>query len=228
VVSPVTIELDAGELADEPEALLAAADRLHVACGGHAGDDASMRRTVRVAQAHGVEVGAHPSYPDRERFGRTSLAATMTAAEVAASVRKQCEALRGIANALGVAVVSAKPHGALYHDVARDRGLARAVVGAIVETLGAVQVVTIEGAFAEEARARGLVVLREGFADRGLAPDGGLIPRGAPGALIDDPARAAVQARRLAASGTIDALCVHGDGANPLAIVRAVRRALTP
>lgn len=223
-MSQVTIDLDAGELADEPEALLGAVDRLHVACGGHAGDDASMRRTVRVAQAHGVEVGAHPSYPDRARFGRVSL--PMAPGEVAASVAVQCAALLAIARALGVKVVSAKPHGALYHDVARDPGLAAAVLDAIVETLGRVEIVTIGGAFADLARARGLVVQREGFADRGLRPDGTLVPRGEAGALIEDPGVAAAQARRLAASGTVDTLCVHGDGANPLAIVRAVRRAL--
>lgn len=220
----LTIGLDAGELPDEPEALLAAADRLHVACGGHAGDQASMRRTVRVARAHGVEVGAHPSYPDRARFGRVSLA--MAAEEVAAAVRAQCAALRAIAAAMGVAVVSAKPHGALYHDVARDRELAAAVLAAIAEALGPVTIVTMPGALADLGRARGLTIEREGFADRGLAPDGSLIPRGAPGALIDDPARAAAQARRLAASGTVDTLCVHGDGASALAILRAVRRAL--
>lgn len=220
----VTIELDAGELADEPEALLAAVDRVHVACGGHAGDDASMRRTVRVAQAHGVEVGAHPSYPDRAGFGRVSLA--LEPPVVAAAVAAQCLALRSIAQALGVAVVSAKLHGALYHDAARDHALAAAVLDAIVDALGPIQIVSGPGALAELARARGLIVQREGFADRGLAPDGALIPRGQPGALIEDPDLAAVQARRLAASGTIDALCVHGDGANPLAIVRAVRRAL--
>ncbi|HVV87665.1 MAG TPA: LamB/YcsF family protein [Kofleriaceae bacterium] len=223
-MSLVTIDLDAGELPHEPEALLAAADRIHIACGGHAGDEASMRRTVRVAQAHGVEVGAHPSYPDRARFGRVSLA--LPAAEVAAAVAAQCGALLAVARSLGVRVVSAKPHGALYHDVARDRGLAAAVLDAIVDTLGPVELVTIPGALADLARGRGLVVQREGFADRGLRPDGSLVPRGEAGAMIEDPGAAAVQARRLAASGTVDTLCVHGDGTNPLAIVRAVRRAL--
>ena len=220
----MTIELDAGELDDEPEALLAAVDRIHVACGGHAGDDASMRRTVRVAQAHGVEVGAHPSYPDRAGFGRVSLA--LEPSVVAAAVAEQCAALRAVAQALGVAVVSAKLHGALYHDVARDHALAAAVLDALGDALGAIEIVSGPGALAELARTRGLIVRREGFADRGLLPDGALIPRGQPGALIEDPVVAAAQARRLAASGTIDALCIHGDGANPLAIVRAVRRAL--
>jgi 5-oxoprolinase (ATP-hydrolysing) subunit A len=220
----ITIELDAGELDDEPEELLAAVDRVHVACGGHAGDDASMRRTLRVAQAHGVEVGAHPSYPDRAGFGRVTLA--LPADEVAGAVAEQCARLRAIATSLGVAVTSAKPHGALYHDVMRDPTLAVAVLDAITAALGPVAIVTGPGALAALARSRGLVVRREGFADRGLAADGSLVPRGQPGALLTDPAQAAAQARRLAAGGTIDTLCVHGDGPNPLAIVRAVRRAL--
>ncbi len=220
----MTIGLDAGERADEPEELLAAVDRLHVACGGHAGDDASMRRTVTIARVHGVELGAHPSYADVARFGRVSVA--MPPAEVGAAVATQCAALRAIAGELGVAVVSAKPHGALYHDTLCDRALASAVLDAIVATLGAVAVVTGPGALADVASARGLVVQREGFVDRGLHADGSLIARGQPGALIDDPAVAATQARRLAATGTVDILCVHGDGADPLAVVRAVRRAL--
>ena len=141
-MAQVTIDLDAGELDDEPEALLGAVDRVHVACGGHAGDAASMRRTVRVAQAHGVEVGAHPSYPDRAGFGRVSLA--LPPAEVAAAVGRQCAALAEVARGLGVAVVSAKPHGALYHDAARDPRLADAVLGAIVDALGPVAVVGVD------------------------------------------------------------------------------------
>lgn len=220
----VSLNLDAGELDDEPEELLAAVDRVHVACGGHAGDAATMRRTLRVAQVHGVEIGAHPSYPDRDGFGRRALA--LPADDIAASVRAQCAALAEVAAGLGVRVVSAKPHGALYHDVARDPALARAVLGAIVEILGPVEIVTQAGALAEAAHARGLTVVREGFADRAQAADGTLVPRGEPGAVLDDPARAAALARRLAASGAVDTLCVHADGPRPLAIVRAVREAL--
>lgn len=223
----ITINLDAGELPDEPEALLAAVDRLHVACGGHAGDAASMRRTLAIAQRHGVLVGAHPSYPDRAGFGRVSLATTLAPAAIADAVRAQGATLRALAGALGVAITSAKPHGALYHDVARTPALAAVVLDAITDALGPVAIVTIPGALAELARARGLRVLREGFADRALAADGTLVPRGQPGAVLDDPARAAAQARTLAAGGTIDTLCVHGDNPHALAIVHAVRAALT-
>lgn len=218
------LTIDAGELEDEPEELLACAHRLHVACGGHAGDAATMERTVAVARRHGVEIGAHPSYEDREGFGRRSL--TIAPDVLGAQVRAQCTALRGVAEGLGIPVLGAKMHGALYHDVLSDRQRAGAVLEAVVAVLGPVAIVTQEGALADLARVRGLSVLREGFADRAMRPDGRLVPRTEPGALLEDPAAAAAQARRLAASGTIDAICVHGDGRNALAIARAVRRAL--
>ncbi len=216
--------LDAGELDDEPEALLALPDRLHVACGGHAGDDASMRRTLRVAVAHGVEIGAHPSYPDREHFGRRSMA--MPAGALRASLTAQCAALASIARQAALPVRSVKAHGALYHDTLIDVSLADALLDAACEALGPVAIVTQPGVLADRARARGLSVLREAFADRGMRPDGRLIPRGEPGAMIDDPARAAEQARRLVASGDFETLCVHGDGSNALAVASAVREAL--
>lgn len=222
---PVILNVDAGELPDEPEALIAAAHRIHVACGGHAGDAESMRRAVATASAHGVEVGAHPSYEDRAGFGRRTIQVAPDVLGV--QVASQCTALKAIAGEAGLAVVSAKPHGALYHDTLRDPQLAGAVIEAIVRVLGpSVQIVTQPGAMMDLARRRGLTVLREGFADRGIGPEGRLIPRGEPGAMIEDPERAAAQARALVARGDIDTLCVHGDGPSALAIARAVRRAL--
>ena len=216
--------LDAGELPGESEALLMLASRLHIACGGHAGDAASMRRTITVAQAHGVEIGAHPSYPDREHFGRRSMVLPSDA--LRASLEAQCRALASIAAELGMRVHSAKAHGALYHDTLSDPARADALLDAVVAAIGEVAIVTQPGVLADHAAARDLVVLREAFADRGVLPDGRLIPRGQAGALIDDPMIAARQARVLAASGAFDTLCVHGDGPNALAVARAVREAL--
>jgi UPF0271 protein len=218
--------LDAGELPDESEALLVLADRLHVACGGHAGDAGSMRRTLAVARAHGVEVGAHPSYPDRENFGRRSM--TLSPEDLRASLETQCRSLVAIATELGMTVRSAKAHGALYHDTLSDPVRADVLIDAVISTLGEVAIVTQPGVLADRATARGLVVLREGFADRGMLPDGRLIPRSEPGALIEDPRIAARQAQVLAVSGAFDTLCVHGDGPNALDIARAVREALRP
>jgi UPF0271 protein len=216
-------EIDAGEHDDEPEELWALADVLNVACGGHAGDSASMARvTAFCATRARPRIGAHPSYPDREAFGRRSLA--IAEAALVATVAEQCGALARIAGE----VRWIKPHGALYHDAAARPELARAVVRGAIDALGA-SITVIgppAGALRDAAIAAGLPYSREGFADRGLRDDGSLVPRGEPGALVTDPARAAAQARSLAASGTIDALCVHADTPGALAIARAVREAL--
>ena len=215
------LNVDAGELPDEPEELYALAHVVNVACGGHAGDAASMRRVVALCAKSGTGVGAHPSYPDREGFGRRAM--TMSPEALLASVAEQCEALRDVTK--DVAYV--KLHGALYHAANADAAVARAALGGARRVLARVTVIgPAAGAIAEVARELGLPYAREGFADRGVRDDGSLIPRGQPGAMIDDPERAAARARELAASGTVDTICVHGDGPHALAIARAVRSAL--
>jgi UPF0271 protein len=223
--APVSLNLDAGELPDEPEALVAAADRVNVACGGHAGDEATMWTTLVRARAAGVKAGAHPSYADRAGFGRTAM--DVPPDQLAIEVRDQCARLATVARAVGIPLGHVKPHGALYHRAAADPAVARAVLDGAIEALGPVAVMGPPGgALRDEAERRGLPYLREGFADRGMAPDGSLIPRGAPGALIVEEAAAAAQALRLAASGAYDTLCVHGDGPNAVAVAVAVRAAL--
>jgi UPF0271 protein len=224
-VRKVLLSLDAGELTAETEALWELADLLHVACGGHAGDEASMRRVCAFCRSHPrVLLGAHPSYPDRAGFGRTSMELGEDA--LAAEIAEQCAQLESVARSLGVRVTHAKPHGALYHDARGEERIARAVLRGLTEALGWEVVVTgpPDGALAELARAWNLRYLREGFADRGYRSDGALVPRGEPGAIVSDPALAAEQAARLAAS--VDTLCVHGDGPNAIAVLRAVRARL--
>ncbi len=216
----VLLDIDLGELAEEPEALYAAAHLANVACGGHAGDRASLARAAALARAHGTRLGAHPSFPDREGFGRRAIA--MAPESLAESIRAQCALFASVARAGHV-----KMHGALYHAIDRDEALARAVLGACREVLGPVDVLGPPGGATERAaRALAMGWLREGFADRGLHPDGSLVPRGASGALIEDPQAAAAQAARLAASGDFDVLCVHGDGPSAVEVARAVREAL--
>jgi UPF0271 protein len=222
----VLLNLDAGELPSETEELWGLADLLHVACGGHAGDEASMRRLCAFCRAHpGVLLGAHPSYPDRAGFGRTSM--TMDEDALRGEIAEQCAALESVARGMGLRVTHAKPHGALYHDARTDERVARAVLRGLTETLGWDVVVTgpPDGALAELARAWNLRYLREGFADRGYRVDGTLVPRGEPGALLSDGALAAAQALRLA--GSVDTLCVHGDGPHALELLGAVRAALS-
>lgn len=221
------LNLDAGEHDDEPEALWALFDVLHVACGGHAGDDASMNRVVAFIAAHPpMRLGAHPSYPDRENFGRISIA--IDSPSLSLQLSEQLTRLATIARVHGVPIVSVKPHGALYHDANRDPALARLFVDAVSSILG--PEITIVGPPTGElhtaATNAGLRYLREGFADRAQRADGSLVPRTEPNALILDPATAAAQALSLTHAGNIDTLCIHADTPSSLAIARAVREAI--
>lgn len=216
------LNIDLGELADEPAELYALADVANVACGGHAGDDASMRAAVALALRHGTALAAHPSYEDRARFGRVSI--DVAPAALREMVRAQCASLARLA-APNV-VLRMKPHGALYHDASRSRAIAEAVVDGAIAALDEVAIVgPPSGALADASRARGRPYVREGFADRAYLPDGTLVPRAQAGASIGDPAVAAAQAVRLAREG-VDTICVHGDGPNAVAIARAVHLAL--
>lgn len=223
----IDLNVDLGELPDEPEELFAIAATANIACGGHAGDDRSMDRAVARALAAGTRIAAHPSYPDREGFGRKTMA--IEPAALAAAVEAQCAALAAVARRLGASVSRVKPHGALYHDAARDPALAAAVIEGAARGLDS-RDLTIVGPpgqhLAAEAARRGLVYAREGFADRGYRADGSLIPRTQPGALITDPDAAARQALALARSGDVETLCVHGDTAGAVAIASRVRAAL--
>jgi UPF0271 protein len=227
-LAPLTLNVDLGELPDEPEALYVLATVANVACGGHAGDAGSMRRACALAKVHGCSVAAHPSYPDRPGFGRRSL--EIAPAALRETIAAQCRALAEAARGAGVVVATVKPHGALYHDVSRDPAIAEAVLDGVEEALEhrplALVVPSEDGALAALARARGHRVVREGFADRGYAADGSLLSRAAPGALLSEPHAAAAQALALARSGRFDTLCVHGDGPHAVAIAEAVRAAL--
>lgn len=215
--------VDLGELPDEPIGLWEAAHVAHVACGGHAGDAASMRLALARCRTHGVAAGAHPSWPDRARFGRVSLGLGPDALRDA--LREQLTTLRDAAGAEGVRLGHVKPHGALYHDADRDPALAAAVVEVAREVLGHVALVGLpNGALAAAAAAAGLPSWTEAFPERGTLPDGRLVPRGQPGALVTDPAVVAARARAL--RGTVDLLCVHGDSPGAVELARAVRAEL--
>jgi UPF0271 protein len=220
------LNIDLGELPGEDERLYALAHIANIACGGHAGDDASMRQALERCLRHGTHAGAHPSYADREGFGRKE---QHVAPEVLrAQLTEQCARLATLAQALGVPLEYAKPHGALYHAANRSPVLARVVVDAVRAALG--PDVTLmgpgAGALPDAAREAGLAYAREGFADRGTLPDGSLIPRGQPGAVITDTARARENTARLATGGTVDTLCVHGDTPGAVELAREVRATL--
>ena len=223
----VILNLDGGEHDDEPEELYALADVVHVACGGHAGDDASMDRVALACLRAGTRFGAHPSYDDREGFGRR--AQVVAPAALTASIAAQCARLRAIAERHGAALASVKPHGALYHAAHVDAATAQACVEGVTQALGTIAIVGLAGGALERAAiAAGLTYQREAFADRGVRADGSLVPRGEPGALVEDEGVAAQRAKELAARGDVDTLCVHADTPGAVRIARAVRAALGP
>lgn len=234
----IDLNADLGEGAATDAALLAVITSANIACGGHAGDDASMRRAVRGALARGVGIGAHPSYPDREGFGRRAVA--LPREDLVDSLAGQIDALRTIAEREGGGVAHVKAHGALYNQAAVDDTVARAVARGVARAgrqLILVGLCTTD-AMRRAAEAEGVPFAGEAFADRRYNPDGTLQSRRVPGSVITDPASAAAQALRIAREGLIEAaggatvrlcaqtLCVHGD--NPAAVhnARAVRRAL--
>lgn len=222
--------LDCGERPDETEHLWACADVFCCACGGHAGDEESMRRVVAFCARSVARLGAHVSYPDRAGFGRRSPFShpdiVETVQALADSLVDQERALLRMAHAQGVAVTAVKPHGALYHDAAIYPDVAGAVIDAAVAVFGprTLLIGPRYGFLHDECARQGIPYAREGFADRRMRPDGSLVPRDEPGALILDPEEAAAQAKRLLE--TYDVVCVHGDTPGALAIARAVRAAI--
>ncbi len=219
------LNADVGEGFPHDAALLCRLDRASIACGGHAGSAASMTRAVRGAVAAGVVVGAHVSYPDRRRFGRVTV--RLPGRRLAGSLLRQARALARIAARRGVALEHVKPHGALYHDASRDRRIA-AVVGGVIRRLGGgVAWIGDPGGWQERtARRMRIPFVREGFADRAYGPDGSLVPRSAPGALLRDPRVVARQVTRLRVTGRFDVFCLHSDTPGCVRLADAARRAL--
>jgi UPF0271 protein len=238
-VSPqIDLNADVGEAvaADGDEALLRVVTSASVACGFHAGDPHTMRRTCAAAVREGVRVGAHISYDDREGFGRREL--DVAPDRVAEQAIYQIGALVACARSEGAPVRYVKPHGALYGRAGRDTAMAHALATAISAVAPELAVMTpAQSALAAAAAQVGLDVIPEGFADRGYAPDGTLLPR-AQAAAVLTAAAAAEQAVRLVTHGEVRlpgggalvlsarSLCIHSDTPGALAVATAVRDAL--
>ena len=218
--------------------LLAFVTSANVACGFHAGDPAVMDRTVALAVAARVAVGAHPGFPDLRGFGRRRVDADP--ADVERDVLYQVGALQAFARAHGTRVVHVKPHGALYNQAAEEEEIARAVARGVARSgrdLLLVGLATTE-VMRRTAEAEGLRFAAEAFADRRYEGDGTLQSRRVPGSVITDPAAAADQAVRIARDGVVvavdgtevrlraDTLCLHGDNPEAVANARTVRQAL--
>ena len=206
-------------------ALLDLVSSANIACGFHAGDPSTIDATVAAAAKRNVAIGAHPSYPDLVGFGRRSM--DISARDIENAVLYQIAALAGFAKANGAALHHVKPHGALYNDAAKDASLAQAIARAVARFDARLVLVGLpDSALIAAGNAQGLATVAEGFCDRAYEPDGSLQSRSKPGAVFDDPARAAQQALTLAGGDRVRTICIHGDTPNAAAIALAVRTAL--
>jgi 5-oxoprolinase (ATP-hydrolysing) subunit A len=233
----IDLNADLGEQTAEnhDEQLMHYVTSANIACGGHAGNRDSMTRTLELAKEYNVAAGAHPSYPDRQTFGRTTLA--ISHAELRASITEQIQTLREIASQVGIRIGHVKPHGALYHDANSREGIARLIAEAVMEIDPSIALVA-QAASAPLAiyRACGLTAIPEAFADRRYESSGKLRDRSFPDALLA-PQQAATQALEIAlhqrvatAAGTLailaDTLCLHSDTPGATSIAKSIRTAL--
>ncbi|MBC5806139.1 MAG: LamB/YcsF family protein [Candidatus Eremiobacter antarcticus] len=239
----IDLNADVGEaygarIEGDDEPIFAYVTSANVACGFHAGDPEIMAATVKAAASHGVAVGAHPSYPDRERFGRVSM--SMSPEALRDCIVYQLGALDAVARLMEATLTHVKPHGALYNDAAKDAGLAQTVAQAVAAYDRRLILVGLAGsALLQLAGAAGLRSAAEAFCDRRYQDDGSLCPRSASGAVIQSADEAVRQAlcivlerSVITARGKrigIDAqtLCIHADTPNALALASAVADALT-
>ena len=229
----IDLNADLGEGGDGDAAILDVVTSASIACGFHAGDPALMLRTSRAARAAGVRIGAHPSYPDREGFGRRDM--EVDPEELSAAIAYQIGALEGLAALGSASVAFVKAHGALYNRAAHDPAVARALIAAAG---GRPLLVLAHSSLADRARDSGLAVYSEAFADRRYQPDGTLAPRSMAGAVLEDPEEIAAQAVALATGTAVEttdgggltvdcqSICVHGDSPGGVRAARTARSAL--
>ena len=228
---------DLGEGCGTDAAIVPLISSASIACGAHAGDAATMRETATLCLAHGVAVGAHPSFEDRAHFGRREL--VVPGSELEASVRRQIETLAEVVSRLGGRLRHVKPHGALYNLAARDRATADAIARAVHAVDPALVLYGLSGScLVDAARDMHLAVANEVFAERAYDADGRLAPRGTPGAVIEDLDTALAQVHLLLDEGVVvardgtrvrlraDTLCLHGDRADAPGFAQALRAAL--
>lgn len=219
----IDLNADLGEGAGTDEALMPLVTSANICCGEHAGSDETTLVALRLAKAHGVVVGAHPGYPDRSNFGRVAIGEATPA--IAASVRRQLDTFRDHAETCGVPVAYVKPHGALYNQAMADDRFASLVLDAVAP-FGWPLLGLPESELESACLLAGHPFVREGFADRRYNPDGTLVPRTEPGAVLRDANAVVEQVIRLVESERVHTVCVHGDTPDAVTLVAAVRREL--
>lgn len=233
----IDLNCDMGEGAGCDEQIIPHVTSINIACGFHAGDPATMRKTVRLAVEHGAAIGAHPGFQDLDGFGRREM--PVTPQEVYDLVLYQAGAIAAFAHAAGASVTHLKPHGALYNMAAKDRAIAQAIAAATRDFGPTCILVGLAGSeLIRAGLAIGLTTASEGFADRTYQADGSLTPRHSPGALISDPAAAAEQVLTMILQGTVpsqqgmdvplnvDTICIHGDSPGASNLVQTIRQRL--
>ena len=230
----IDLNADVGEGCGQDAALMPLISSANIACGGHAGDAESMREAIALAMGNGVAIGAHPSFPDRENFGRREM--QLGARELRECIVAQIESLASVALQAGARLRHVKPHGALYNMAARDQELAETVVTAIRSVDPSLMLFGLAGsALLAVAGRLGLKAISETFADRGYRPDGSLQPRTEPGSVIHDADAVAARAVAMVRDGSVvavdgsraalraDSICVHGDTPGADALARRIR-----
>ncbi len=234
----IDINCDLGEGMDNDAQIMPFITSANIACGYHAGDEATMHRTVELALQHGVHLGAHPSYPDRDNFGRTNM--VFSPAEVEDMVLRQIETLAQIAQQHGASLRHVKPHGALYNMAAQDRDLAAAICRAVLAFDPTLTVFGLSGSlFIGVAEDMGLLAKNEVFSDRTYQLDGSLTPRSQPNALLHDRDAVCTQVWQMVTKQTVtsgdkkvpvraDTICIHGDGAHAVAFAEAIYGRILP
>ena len=221
----------------DDEAVMDAVTSANVACGFHAGDPLVMKKTIKNCAAKGVAVGAHPGYPDLVGFGRRNMKCTPE--EEYADCLYQIGALSAFCRTNGLALQHVKPHGAMYNQAAKDPGLARAIARAVKDSGENIILMGLANSeFENAAKEMGVPFAAEAFADRGYMPDGSLVPRSQPGAIIHDVEEAAKRVVRMVTEGTVGAvdgtvinfrpqsICMHGDTPEAVDMAKTVRREL--
>ena len=231
------LNADLGEGCAFDAELMSVVTSCNIACGGHAGDVASMRTALRLAKDHDVAAGAHPSFPDRENFGRTQ--SPLQGGELEAHLSEQVAELKDLAAELDIRLSHLKPHGALYNMAAKDAGLAESIVSVLRALIPDAALFGPPNSHLEAvAEEHGISFIAEGFADRAYEQDGSLRDRIAPGAVIHDANLQTRQALQIAIEGEVDTydraritlpvqtLCVHGDTPGAFAAAKAIRQSL--
>ena len=229
----IDLNCDMGENIGNDEDIMPFITSANIACGFHAGDENSMRETVRLAKRYGVAVGVHPSWKDREGFGRNEM--TLPPEDVEILILEQVRTLAGIARSEGVELHHVKPHGALYNQAAKDRELSNAIARTVKTVSGDLVLIGLAGSGLIEAGIElGLRVANEGFPDRNYNPDGTLVSRKQPHALIESPEEIAQHAIELIKNGigfsgirvNVETLCLHGDHPYAADNAKTVRESL--